>query len=405
MSDNPATSSSPKWGPNTKLVVGLTIVAIIVYMLVYIRSIIGPLLLALILAYALHPLAALFNKVTRLNWRWSVNVVFITFVILLLVSLTISGLAIVNQLQSLFVIVNTFTDNLPELVDQLTARSYSIGPFEFSLSQADLTPLVEQFLSTLQPLLGQVGTLVSTLATSAVTALGWSLFVLVIAYFLLARTGEVTDDLVKIDIPGYNTDIRRLGIEFRGIWNVFLRGQLVIFLLAIFLYSILLSGLDLRYALGIAILAGIARFIPYVGPFIVWVVTAMVSLFQSGNYFGLESWIYTILVVGLCLILDLILDNVVVPRFHGETLGLHPAAVLIAAIAAAQLIGLLGLVLAAPVLASIVLILRYTTRKMLDLDPFPESETAGSRSFQFPWVELFNRVKLRLQQLRSAQSK
>jgi predicted PurR-regulated permease PerM len=380
-------------------------VAIMVFLIIYIRSLIGPLLLAIILAYSLHPLAGLLNRLTHLNWRWSVNVVFLVFIILLLGILTLSGLAIIQQLQSLFVIVNTFTDNLPNLVDQLSGNTYTFGPFEFTLSQFDLGPLVDQVISTLQPLLGRVGTLVSTLATSAVTTLGWGLFVLVIAYFLLSRTGEVSDDLIKLDIPGYNADIHRLGIQLRGIWNAFLRGQLVIFLLAIFLYTVLLTVLGLRYALGIAILAGIARFIPYVGPFIVWIITALVSLFQSDNYLGLENWAYAVLVVGLCLFLDLILDNFIVPRFHGETLGLHPAAVLVAAIAAAQLIGILGLVLAAPVLASMVLILRYTTRKMLDLDPWPETEATHARNLQFPWVELYNRLRERLARVKSPQHK
>jgi predicted PurR-regulated permease PerM len=393
MTDRIPSFSSPRWGSNTKLVVGLTAVALLVFLLVAIRSIIGPLLLAIILAYALHPLAASFNRVTHLTWRWSVNIVFLIFIVLLLGIITISGLAIVNQLQSLFVIVSSFADNLPQLVQQLATQTYSFGPFVFTLSQFDLAPLVDQLSNALQPLLGQVGTLVSTLATSAFTAIAWSLFVLVIAYFLLSRTGRVSDDLIKLEIPGYSVDIRRLGIELRRIWNVFLRGQLVIFLLAIFLYTILLTGLGLRYALGIAILAGLARFIPYVGPLIVWIVTAMVSLFQSSNYFGLENWAYALLVVGLALFLDLILDNVVVPRFHGETLGLHPAAVLVAALVAAQLIGLLGLVLAAPVLASMVLILRYITRKMLDLDPWPEHETMTARIPQFPWSEIYNRLR------------
>lgn len=405
MIDRTTSPSSPNWSSNTKLIVGLTMVAIMVFLIIYIRSLIGPLLLAIILAYSLHPLAGLLNRITHLNWRWSVNVVFLVFIILLLGILTLSGLAIIQQLQSLFVIVNTFTDSLPNLVEQLSGNTYTFGPFEFTLSQFDLGPLVDQVLSTLQPLLGRVGTLVSTLATSAVTTLGWGLFVLVIAYFLLSRTGEVSDDLIKLDIPGYNADVRRLGIQLRGIWNAFLRGQLVIFLLAIFLYTVLLTVLGLRYALGIAILAGIARFIPYVGPFIVWILTALVSLFQSSNYLGLENWAYTVLVVGLCLLLDLILDNVVVPRFHGETLGLHPAAVLVAAIAAAQLIGILGLVLAAPVLASMILILRYTTRKMLDLDPWPETEAAHPRSLQFPWVELYNRLRERLARVKSPQHK
>jgi predicted PurR-regulated permease PerM len=157
------------------------------------------------------------------------------------------------------------------------------------------------------------------------------------------------------------------------------------------LYSILLTTLGVRYALGIAIMAGIARFIPYVGPFLVWIITALVAFFQSANYFGLEPWIYTVVVVGLCLILDAVLDNIIVPKFHGDTLGLHPAAVLVAALIAARLIGFVGLVLAAPVLATMVLVSRYFLRKMLDQDPWPPSEFETQNS-NIPWNEFFSRL-------------
>jgi predicted PurR-regulated permease PerM len=221
--------------------------------------------------------------------------------------------------------------------------------------------------------------------------LGWGLFVLVIAYFLLARTGEVTDELIQLDIPGYNDDIRRMGVEFRRIWNVFLRGQMVIFMLAIFLYSILLTTLGVRYSLGIAILAGVARFIPYVGPFIIWIITALVAFFQGYNYFGMEPWAYAILVVVLCLVLDAVLDNLVVPKFHGDTLGLHPAAVLVAALVALRLIGFVGLVLAAPVLASLVLVSRYFIRKLLDQDTWPPSDDELQGN-DIPWIEFITRL-------------
>jgi predicted PurR-regulated permease PerM len=222
--------------------------------------------------------------------------------------------------------------------------------------------------------------------------LGWGLFVVVIAYFLLAQTGRVTDELIHLEIPGYNADVQRLGLELRRIWNAFLRGQLLIFILAIFLYTILLTALGVRYSLGIAILAGLARFIPYVGPAIVWIVIALVSLLQGHNYFGLQPWVFAIVVIGLSVLLDQILDNVVVPRFHGQTLGVHPAAVLVAALVAYQLIGFVGLILAAPVLASIALLIRYITRKMLDLEPWPE-ETHLVRAPEFPWVELARRSR------------
>ena len=391
MDDTTSLPPSPGWSSATKLVVGFTFVAILVALLIYFRSIIGPLLLAVILAYVLHPAAAAFSRTTRLNWRWSVNIVFLIFVLIVLAILTISGLAIIQQMQSLVGVITTFTRTIPELIDQLSSQVYTIGPYQFGLSQADLQSVANQVLDTLQPVLGRFGSLLSSFATTALTTLGWGFFVLVIAYFMLARTGEVTDELIKLDIPGYNADIDRLSVELRRIWNVFLRGQMVIFLLAIFLYSILLTALGVRYALGLAILAGIARFVPYVGPFIVWIVTALVAIFQGYNYFGLETWQYAILVVAFCLLLDAVLDNIVVPRFHGDTLGLHPAAVLVAALVAARLIGFVGLVLAAPVLASMVMLSRYFIRKMLDQEPWPPSDSEA-RDNEIPWIEFVNRL-------------
>jgi predicted PurR-regulated permease PerM len=95
--------------------------------------------------------------------------------------------------------------------------------------------------------------------------------------------------------------------------------------------------------------------------------------------------------VGLCLVLDAILDNIIVPKFHGDTLGLHPAAVLVAALIAAQLIGFVGLVLAAPVLATMVLISRYFLRKLMDQDPWPSSEDESQNS-TIPWNEIISRL-------------
>jgi len=391
MNETNSPPASPIWNSGTKLIVGLTFVGILVALLIYFRSIIGPLLLAFILAYVLHPVAGYLHKKSRLSWRWSVNIVFVLFVLILLSILALSGFAIVQQMQSLINVINTFTVRLPTLVEQIASQSFGIGPYQFGLNQTDLQSLANQILNTLQPVLGRFGSILSSFAASAIVTLGWILFVLVIAYFLLARTGEVTDEMINFDIPGYNDDISRMNLEFRRIWNVFLRGQMVIFLLAIVLYSILLTTLGVRYALGIAIMAGVARFIPYVGPFMVWIVTAMVAFFQNSNYFGLEPWIYAILVVGLCLILDAILDNIVVPKFHGDTLGLHPAAVLVAALIAARLIGFVGLVLAAPVLASMVLVSRYFLRKLLDQDPWPSSEFESQNS-NIPWNEFISRL-------------
>jgi predicted PurR-regulated permease PerM len=53
-----------------------------------------------------------------------------------------------------------------------------------------------------------------------------------------------------------------------------------------------------------------------------------------------------------------------------ESLKVHPAAVLVAAIVALDLLGVLGVVIAAPMLATLQLAARYVVRKLFDLDPW-----------------------------------
>jgi predicted PurR-regulated permease PerM len=167
---------------------------------------------------------------------------------------------------------------------------------------------------------------------------------------------------------------------------------LVISFLVVVSYYILLTILGTRLTFAIALMAGVARFVPYLGPLVTWTVTAIVAFLQPSNYFGLDPIWYTVLVVGLCILLDQIFDNLVVPRIMGQTLGLHPAGVLIAAIIATNLIGLVGLVLAAPVLATIALVGRYVGRKMFDLDPWPEPETRPEQALP-PWERTRRRME------------
>ncbi|MBE3038138.1 MAG: AI-2E family transporter, partial [Chloroflexi bacterium] len=90
--------------------------------------------------------------------------------------------------------------------------------------------------------------------------------------------------------------------------------------------------------------------------------------------FGLSPLAYTVVVIIIALVIDQVFDNLVAPRIMANTLKVHPAFVLIAAIIAANLIGILGIIIAAPLLATLQLVGRYTTRKLLDRDPWPPEE-------------------------------
>jgi predicted PurR-regulated permease PerM len=210
--------------------------------------------------------------------------------------------------------------------------------------------------------------------------------------------------LLKLDIPGYQYDIQRMVSELSRIWNAFLRGQIIIFFLALIVYSIVLPALGVRYAVGFAFLMALAKFLPYIGPAITWIVMALVTFFQPVKPFGLQDnpLTYAVIVVVTSIVIDQVMDSFITPRVMARTLKVHPAAVLVVAIVASNLLGLLGVVIAAPFLATCLLFARYIMRKMFDLNPWPEPVTepppARNKLAELPaqiWRSFFNKVTKR----------
>ena len=392
MTDHTTSPKSPRWDATAKTVAGLTIIALIVALMIYFRGLIGPLLVSFILAFVLYPLASWSRERLKVSWRLSVNIIYLILVIVLVALITIAGLAIVDQIISLINFVERFVNRLPIMVEELSSQIFMIGPFELEFSKLDLNTLAQQLLNTLQPLIGQAGALVSKFAASAASIIGWFFFSILISYFFLAEAGQIKENLSQINIPGYGEDIQRLIHELTNIWDTYLRGQLFISLLVVVIYFLMFNILGMRLALAIAIVAGLSRFIPYVGPIISWATAAIVAFLQTSNFFGLEPLQYVILVLTIVIIMDQIFDYLIVPRFFGQTLGVHPAVLLIVALIAANLIGIVGLILAAPVLATVILLGKYVMRKMFDLEPWPEVEIEPKQMVP-PWTRVGDRLR------------
>ena len=369
-------TSSPRWSATTKLLVGLVILSIIAFLLYRFSNLIGPLLMIFIITYLLHPVTAMIARGLHISWKASVNILFVLIVILLIGLLTWGGVGLVGQIQNLVNSIQGLIRDLPSYVEQLSTQIITIGPFKLDMRTFDLNQLSSQLLSLTQPLLSQTGNLVGTLAGGAAEFFGWTLFILTVSYFVMNESNGLRDDLLKIDIPGYTADLQRMGLELNRIWNAFLRGQIIIFFIAVIIYSIFLPAMGVRYAIGIAFMAGLAKFLPYIGPAITWVVMALVTYFQPTKPFGLQDHdlTYMLIIVISTSVIDWFMDNFISPRIMARTLKVHPAAVFVAALIAANLLGLIGVVIAAPSLATFLLVGRYIMRKMFDLDPWPKIE-------------------------------
>lgn len=393
-------SNSPRWSSGLKLVVALTIAAIFVALLMRFRNIVGPLLITFVLAYLIYPLAGILVNKLKLKWPFAVTLLYLLIVILLLGLLTWGSLALIVQIQSFIEFLQKSIADLPQYLADLP-KQIIIGGYPIDLSGYDLNKLLDPILNGVQPLLGQVGSLVSAVAGGAAEGIGWIAFILLVSYFILLESRGSSERIFTIEIPGFTEDFRQMGRELGKLWNAFLRGQFVVILINTILYTVLLTALGVRFAFGLALLAGLARFLPYIGPAIAWTTLGLVCYFQGGNYFGLMPFSYAVLTVAIAWFADLIMDNFVSTRILAKTLKIHPAAVLVMALIGANLIGLVGVILASPVTASLKLFGRYVTRKMFDQDPWegleeeekPIPPPVWLANIQKQWSLFINRIR------------
>jgi predicted PurR-regulated permease PerM len=341
----------------------------------------------------------------HISWAVAVNLIYVVFILILLALLTWGGVGLIGQVQNLISAVQNYATQLPIFIEGLSHNVYTLGPFKFDFSTIDWQTIGQQILSYVEPALGKLGGLVGTLASSAASTLGWTAFVVVVSYFFLLESGGFRTRLFQVDIPGYAEDIRRLSQKLGQIWNAYLRGQIIIFFSKVIAYTVILSILGVHYAFGLALIAGFASFLPYIGPAINWIVLGLVSYFQVSNPYGLAPLTYTIVAIIVALVIDQVFDNLVAPRVMASRLKVHPAFVLIAAIVAANLIGLLGVIVAAPLLATLQLVGRYTMRKLLDRDPWPPEEDVLPSTRMPRWLRKVRQWWRKLLRRRSDSSK
>jgi predicted PurR-regulated permease PerM len=397
-------SMSPRWGPFTKFLIALVFVVLLGALLLRFQQMIVPLVLAVVLTYLLRPVAPAVAPRTGLAWRAAVAVVYLVLLIALLGLLTLSGIALIQQIQSLYTAVVDIAADLPANVQRIISAPFALGPFTFDLSRpffigplrvdlttTDLTPIYQQVLGALQPLLSRTGEVVSRLAAGTAEALGWMLFILIVSFYLLSDSRRMSVSLEALVPPDYAYDVRRLVGELVPIWNAFLRGQITLAIVMGLVIGLTMTLLGVRYSIVLGLMGGVLEFVPILGPLVTGTTAVIIALFQVGNWLGLTPVAYAIVVLVASILLQQVENNFLVPRIIGGNLNLHPVAILVGAVIAANLAGIIGLLLSAPTVATLRLFGRYVYRKMFDLDPWPDPPPAVRLAAERTWIRWLRR--------------
>jgi predicted PurR-regulated permease PerM len=177
-----------------------------------------------------------------------------------------------------------------------------------------------------------------------------SLMVVIVATFYMVLEVASINKAILFFVPkhhqAYINELIDLIRQKTGMW---LRGQLILCLVVGLCAYAGLVFLDVKYALILALLFGIGELIPYLGPSIA-AVPAVFLAFMQERSLGLS-------VIGLYVIIQVLENNFIVPAVMRKVVGINPIVTIFALLIGGKVAGVIGMVLAIPVVTAINIII------------------------------------------------
>lgn len=175
----------------------------------------------------------------------------------------------------------------------------------------------------------------------------------VVAFYLMRDWHTVLTRIQALLPRSIAATVSQLAQECNDVLGAFLRGQLLVMLMLATFYASALWLLGLDLALLVGLVAGLFSIVPYLGTIIGIAAGVIAGLFQFGEWWPL---IAILVIFGVGNIAETVILQ---PWLVGDRIGLHPVAVIFAVLAGGQLFGFVGVLLALPAAAVIMVLLSH----------------------------------------------
>jgi len=196
----------------------------------------------------------------------------------------------------------------------------------------------------------------------ALTTVGWAAFVVelflvpILTFYFITDAHSLKEEVLLLFPASRRENVVAALRKMDYALAHYVRGQLILCLLAAAVVTLGLVILQVDFAFTLGAVAGITRAVPIIGPVVGGIPIVLIAFLQQGSRIGLLVLIFFVL-------LHFVESKVILPRLIGYELHLHPAVVIIALLLGEALGGLLGLFLAAPVVAIVrVFLVEYRQR-------------------------------------------
>jgi predicted PurR-regulated permease PerM len=325
---------------------------VLLYTLYLVRSVIGLLLIAVFLAIALGPAVDHAARM-KLPRPAAILAVFLA----LFIGIFLLGLIVVPPIVSE---VQAFADDVPSYIEDIrkndTLREYD--------NKYDITNKLEDQASSLPSRLGDAAGALQAVTVGVFSTVIQLVTVLTITFFLLLDGGRIANFLLAQVRNEHQERVRGVAGDIYNATGGYVAGALTLATAAGVSTYILLSILDVPFAVPLAVLMAFFDLVPLVGSTIGGVLVGLVTLLAD---FPGDTLIWVVFV----LVYQQFENNVLQPLVYRRAVNLHPLAVITAILIGSNLLGVLGALVAIPIAAAIQITLKdvWANRPSRVVDP------------------------------------
>lgn len=304
------------------------------------KVVLTPFILGGIVAYIFNPLV---DRLERINVRRTIGIVAIAIPIVLLIILIFLFFIpkLVDQLQDLFSKVPDYYkkigDYFSTLLKNLSARGIIVeekGLIDEAMKKS--LPIIKNIISGAINLVKGI--------TAVVTFVIYLFVVPIVSFYLMRDRDKIITKIDSLTPKRYKKTLRKLIHESGVVLSGYIRGQLLICLIVGVSTGFLLWFFGIDYFIILGVISGVLNIIPRIG-FIISIIPAIIVGLLSANPLLGAVWVI------LTFIIVTIIETIVTPRVLSATIELHPLTVLLAVFMGAFFFGIVGLILAVPVVA------------------------------------------------------
>lgn len=387
------TSSATRWQVATKYIVGVILFLLAVIIIYISRSIIPVIILAALLALVVHPVIRFFENRVKTSHGLAIGITYLLVIAIILMIPLIFIPSVIEGVNSLLsvdfqALIDDITQSLDAIsaqVGQIPVLNSFISPSLDSISNAvkDITsvetpepvPLDQAIGGTVDRLSQMLGA-ISNILGPLVSAITSMVFILLISFYLSFSVPSMRVSYPKLLPAAYEPEITALIEKITSLWTSFLRGQLALMFIVGLLVWLGNTILGNTAPLLLGIISGLLELIPNLGPALALIPGVGLALLLGSSHFAIPNWTFALIVLVFYLLVQVVENQFIVPYVLGGAVDLPPLAVIIGVLVGGTVFGILGALLAVPVIATGRDIFLYLYNKILEPPPEPEMPPA-----------------------------